>query len=284
MATLLNFKSRRSPTQNAVAAFVVLLVCFAAFGALPTQWFAARYQYDPNLGPALLRGGGVALYNPIDWIWWGLRLGDVPQVRQSVHTMIFLGSFGSILAMLFAVYVAHRLGRYSTGMEGLHGTAHFAERDDVDKTGFINARGHKAAGVVVGSVMLDSRGKVIHPHHKKFKNRYKPVMIRGTWRQLWRSRPKRDDNKRPMYAVRKSVVKKVELLRDGGNTHLFGFCPTRSGKGVGMVLPTLLTWPNSVMVNDPKGEAYALTSGFRLAAGQDVIKFEPSCTDGTGAR
>ncbi|RWA53155.1 hypothetical protein AU476_15175 [Cupriavidus sp. UYMSc13B] len=50
-----------------------------------------------------------------------------------------------------------------------------------------------------------------------------------------------------------------------------------------MVIPTLLTWRHSVMVNDPKGEAYALSSGFRQAAGQNIIKFEPACTDGTGA-
>lgn len=37
------------------------------------------------------------------------------------------------------------------------------------------------------------------------------------------------------------------------------------------------------MMNDPKGEAYALTAGFRKAAGQEIIKFEPACTDGTGA-
>lgn len=284
MATLLTFKSRRSPVQNSLAAFAVLIVCFVAFGALPTQWFAAKYQYDPHLGQGLLRVGGIVLYAPTDWVRWGFRLGDVAQLKRSVHIMGMLGAFSGVLAIFFAVFVAHRLSRYSAGMDGLHGTAHFAERDDVDKTGFINARGHKAAGVVVGSVMLDSKGKVIHPHHKRFDRRYEPVMVRGTGWGRVRKVPKRDKNHRPMYRPRKSVVKAIELLRDGGNTHLFGFCPTRSGKGVAMVLPTLLTWPNSVMVNDPKGEAFALTSGFRAAAGQDIIKFEPACTDGSGAR
>lgn len=284
MSSLPNYKSRRSPMQNAIAAFIVLVVSFVAFGVFPTQWFAAQYQYAPNLGQALVRVGGVAFYTPTDWVFWGFRFGDIEQLKGNVQIMLGLGVISAFLAVVFAMYVAHRLSRYSTGMDGLHGTAHFAERDDVDKTGFIDARGHKAAGVVIGSVMLDSRGKVIHPNHKRYQQRYKPVYVRGTWRELYRKIPKRDGNKRPMFAVRKTVVKKISLLRDGGNTHLFAFCPTRSGKGVGMVLPTLLTWPNSVMVNDPKGEAYALTSGFRQAAGQDVIKFEPACTNGTGAR
>lgn len=284
MSGLLNFKSKRSPTLNSVVALLVLAVCFFAFGILPTQWFAARYSYDPNLGPALLRYHSFAIYAPTKWVVWGFRFGDVASLRSSIHTLIYLGGFSTILAMFFAVYVANRLAKSTSGMDGLHGTARFSEHDDVDKTGFINARNYKSSGVIVGSVMLDSKGRVIHPHHPKFGRRYKPVLVREPGPFFWRKVPKRDGNNRPMFTLRKTVVKKVELLRDSGNTHLFGFCPTRSGKGTGMVLPTLLTWPNSVMVNDPKGEAFALTAGFRAAAGQDVIKFEPACVDGTGAR
>lgn len=284
MATLLRYKSRRTPAQNAILSFIVLLFSFFAFGALPTQWFAAQYKYDPNLGAALLRGSGIALYFPTDWVRWGLRLGDVAQLKANVHIMLGLGLFGLILAILLTIVVAVRLSKSADGMDGLHGTAHFAEHKDIDKTGFINARGYKSSGVVVGSVMFDSSDSVIHPHHKKFGKRYIPVFEPRRWREGWLARAKRDGSNRPLFTVKKSVVKRIELLRDSGNTHLFAFCPTRSGKGVGMVLPTLLTWPNSVMVNDPKGEAYALTSGFRASAGQDVIKFEPACTNGTGAR
>lgn len=284
MANLPSFKSRRSPTQNALTALFVTVIAFFAFGVFPTQWFASQYRYDYNLGESLFRWKGVALYLPTDWVRWGFRLADVEQLKHSVQVMLVIGISSTFFAIVFGIAVAHFLGRYSSGMDGLHGTAHFAERADVDKTGFIDATAHKAAGVIIGSVMIGSWGRVIHPNHKKFLRRYKPVFTRGNWQQLFRKIPKRDGMKRPIFAVRKSVVKKIALLRDGGNTHLFAFCPTRSGKGVGMVLPTLLTWPNSVMVNDPKGEAYALTAGFRQAAGQDVIKFEPACTDGTGAR
>ena len=287
MANLSSFKSTRSPAQNAIIAFLVMISTFFAFGIIPTQWFAAQYGYDVNLGTSLFREWGIAIYQPTAWVVWGLRLADVEVLKSTVHVMLMMGVSSALLSLLFAVYVAHCLARYSKGMDGLHGTAHFAERDDVDKTGFINAKSHKAEGVVIGSVMLDSRGKVIHPHHKKYAQRYAPVLVRKSKSALSlfaEKIPKRDGNKRPMFAIRKSIVKKIELLRDGGNTHLFAFCPTRSGKGVGMVLPTLLTWPNSVMVNDPKGEAYALTAGFRKMAGQSVIKFEPACTDGTGAR
>ncbi len=284
MASLLTYKSRRSPAQNALLSFIVLFWCCFAFGVFPTQWFAAQYQYDKNLGDALLRGSRFALYAPTDWVRWGIRLGDVAQLKTNVHIMLGIGLFSQVLALLVTVFAAIRLARSPGGMDGLHGTAHFAEHADIDKTGFINARGYKSSGVVIGSVMFDSRDRVVHPHHKKFNNRYRPVHEPRTWRSPLRQRAKRDGSNRPLFAIRKTVVHRVELMRDSGNTHLFAFCPTRSGKGVGMVLPTLLTWPNSVMVNDPKGEAYALTAGFRAAAGQDVIKFEPACTNGTGAR
>lgn len=283
MAKLLNYTSSRSPLQNAALAFIVVIVGMVLFGAIPTQWWAWKYQYDPRLGSPLLRVSGFALYQPLQWTSWGWKYADVPSLRTSVQTMIMIGGLSEVAAMIFGGLVSYRLARYTKGMEGLHGTAHFAEREDVDKTGFIEALGHKAEGVVVGSVMLDRRGRVIHPHHPKFNRRYEPVMIRGTWREGFRRIPKRDSNKRPMFKLKKNIVHKVEILRDGGNTHLFGFCPTRSGKGVGMVIPTALTWRHSIMMNDPKGEAYALTAGFRKAAGQDIIKYEPACTDGTGA-
>ena len=51
--------------------------------------------------------------------------------------------------------------------------------------------------------------------------------------------------------------------------------PTRSGKGVGVVIPNLLHWPDSVVVLDIKGENHAITSGFRAARGQPVYAFSP---------
>lgn len=51
--------------------------------------------------------------------------------------------------------------------------------------------------------------------------------------------------------------------------------PTRSGKGVGVVIPNLLNWPDSVVVLDVKGENYNITAGYRAAHGQEVYAFSP---------
>jgi type IV secretion system protein VirD4 len=51
--------------------------------------------------------------------------------------------------------------------------------------------------------------------------------------------------------------------------------PTRSGKGVGVVIPNLLNWPDSVVVLDIKGENYDITAGYRAEHGQAVFAFSP---------
>ena len=56
---------------------------------------------------------------------------------------------------------------------------------------------------------------------------------------------------------------RVQYLRHKGPEHMMVFAPTRSGKGVGIVIPTLVSWDESVLVLDIKGENWALTSGFR---------------------
>lgn len=65
-------------------------------------------------------------------------------------------------------------------------------------------------------------------------------------------------------------------LRHNGPEHILTYAPTRSGKGLGLVIPTLLSWPHSVLVTDLKGELWALTSGWRQKhANNKVILFEP---------
>jgi type IV secretion system protein VirD4 len=54
-----------------------------------------------------------------------------------------------------------------------------------------------------------------------------------------------------------------DYLRHEGPEHVMAFAPTRSGKGVGLVVPTLLSWPGSAVIHDIKGENWTLTAGWR---------------------
>ena len=64
-------------------------------------------------------------------------------------------------------------------------------------------------------------------------------------------------------------------LRHDGPEHVMAFAPTRSGKGVGLVVPTLLSWTGSAVVHDIKGENWTLTAGWR-ARFSHCLLFNPT--------
>lgn len=70
-------------------------------------------------------------------------------------------------------------------------------------------------------------------------------------------------------------------LRHNGPEHVLCYAPTRSGKGVGLIIPTLLSWEHSAVITDLKGELWALTSGWRQKyAKNKVLRFEPASVNG----
>lgn len=119
-----------------------------------------------------------------------------------------------------------------------HGSAHWATDRDV-----------RAAG------LLDSRGVVLC--------QTRDAHYRST------TDPK---------GTRWSMKRRGRLVRHDGPEHVFVFAPTRSGKGIGMVIPTLLTWSRSVLVYDIKKELWAATAGWRRRFSH-CWRFEPTATD-----
>lgn len=115
----------------------------------------------------------------------------------------------------------------------LHGSARWANRKDLEQAGLL-------------------------PRHRRLPAAWRrrsagpPSVIVGAWRDR-RGR--------------------VHYLTHSGPEHVLVKAPTRSGKGVGLVIPTLLTWQASALVIDLKGELYALTAGWRhLYAQQTVLR------------
>jgi type IV secretion system protein VirD4 len=75
---------------------------------------------------------------------------------------------------------------------------------------------------------------------------------------------------------------RTHYLRHNGPEHCIVIAPTRSGKGVGNVNTTLLSWPASCAVYDEKGELWELTSGWRAGhANNTVIRLEFGAIEAT---
>jgi type IV secretion system protein VirD4 len=78
-------------------------------------------------------------------------------------------------------------------------------------------------------------------------------------------------------------LRRLHYLRHNGPEHILAFAPTRSGKGVGLVIPSLLAWSESCVVYDIKGENWAKTAGYRSKSGHLCFKFSP-VEEGNGSR
>lgn len=73
---------------------------------------------------------------------------------------------------------------------------------------------------------------------------------------------------------------KDRYLSYGGFQFVLLAAPTRSGKGVGVVVPNCLNYSDSLVVLDIKGENFDITSGFRRSCGQEVYLFSPYDEEG----
>ncbi len=100
----------------------------------------------------------------------------------------------------------------------------------------------------------------------------------------------RGDVKKSGLCVKEGVIlgrnpyTKKYLFHDGPE-HILLLAPTRSGKGVGVIIPTCLVWKHSMLVTDVKAENWNFSAPYRRQVLKNrVIKFEPGCIDGTGAR
>ena len=77
-----------------------------------------------------------------------------------------------------------------------------------------------------------------------------------------------------LYATHGVVVGRLRgrVLMDDGDTHILLCAPTGAGKGVGVIIPTLLTWQESAIVLDPKdGQNADVTRVWRTQYGQTAL-------------
>jgi type IV secretion system protein VirD4 len=108
----------------------------------------------------------------------------------------------------------------------------------------------------------------------------KANLLNGAGVVLCQTHDARFDSVRRNGSTQLTIRRFGELIRHDGPEHVMCFAPTRSGKGVGLVVPTLLTWPASVIAWDVKRELWHLTAGFRHGFSY-CWRFEPTDMEST---
>jgi type IV secretion system protein VirD4 len=192
---------------------------------ITTQHIAAHFDYQPPLGAPLFQVSSIKIYAPYKWFVWILHFGTSPNplIRQPLlySTLITAIGFAATLIVV-ALLNIHQNRKLTENTEDLHGSARWANEEDIQQSGLTNQK----HGVYIGAW-----------HDEK--------------------------------------TDRLEYLKHAGPEHILAFAPTRSGKGVGLVIPTLLGWEESAVIFDIKGENWDRTAGYRVAAGCVCFRFAP---------
>ena len=261
---------------------VILLIIGTILGLqVATQFFASSMSYNPELG-APVYGDHIYFFTDIFTKWAHYAESDGEDYRRA----ILMGMNVLMLVMAVIMIMKFNLQNKLKAQKYLHGSARWANRADIERMGllphkfsfkeklgsliacipsfseipYLGTWIYKLANVrfigFTGRILLKIPflGKRVGKH---IKNQKAEGVFVGAWQ----------DRK----------TKKTYYLRHNGPEHILCVAPTRSGKGVGLVNPTLLTWTESAFVMDLKGELWALTSGWRKKyAHNKCIRFEPA--------
>jgi type IV secretion system protein VirD4 len=191
---------------------------------LRTQWLAEALGQQAALGKPAFVAYGIPVYGFWRSSAWVERLSQVPEAADIVRNATLWSFLSTALCTVLTVHLFVRGARADRNRaDELHGSAHWARREDIERAGLFAIKG----------------------------------IVAGKWLE-----------------VRWFFWTIARYLRHFGPEHVLAFAPTGTGKGVGLVLPTLLTWPESCVVLDPKGENYAKTSGWRQSIGQQIFKLD----------
>lgn len=221
-----SFQSDRPKNRGrAIAALGVFLV-FLSF-MVSTQYFGM--DFGRNRLPGGVNVAGIKLYAPWQILAWMITYRQkVGNIKPFYESLALLGVGCAMGLGMIGVGVRQmRQTKASGALDAVHGSAHWANREQIAAASLLPQKGQPGNGVYVGGWVDPKEGRQYY-------------------------------------------------LRHAGKEHILVFAPTRSGKGVGLVLPTLLSWEHSVVNLDVKGENWALTSGWRKQQGHKVLRWDPT--------
>lgn len=225
--------------RKRLSLYVLLSSCLIGLG-YSTQYFAKEVGYSYQLGKEIINIKGVSFYSPFSILVWIKYFNNiVPEELNKALLYLYI----SIFIGIFIIFIINFKAKTLTS----HGSASWADEETIK-----NKANLKPMDKDIYKEYEQSKTKEIYQKTIKNKNEF---LSNG---------------------VVLGKDKKGNEYRHLGVEHILVMAPTRSGKGVGIVLPTLWTWKGSVFINDIKEENYNLTAKYRESIGQKVLKFKPA--------
>jgi len=239
----LRTKPRDAKGEQLLSFMVKMVTMLAIFLGIwaSTQTFCAIVNYDSAwVGDPfhVLRIGEFAfpLYNPFLIFYWTLAYFRRTQIHPYLYESFKIAGYVSAGAMAFYFLAEFIIIRAAA--QNIFGTARWGNDKDLKKAGLLGFEG----GMILGQT---ASAKVTAEY---------------------------DMTKKSVILHLKKASRKI--IQAGIYNTLLS-APTRSGKGVSCVVPTLQSYPGSVIVLDFKGENFDFTSGFRSRFGK-VYRWEPT--------
>ncbi|MBU2791530.1 type IV secretory system conjugative DNA transfer family protein [Acidithiobacillus caldus] len=235
---------------------------------------------------AYLALDGWRLYNPLPFVRPMLLNLNYPVIHQAFY---YAGLPAVTLGVLVAGLVGfkHKDARQAVMNNPVHGSAHWASREDAENAALLPSTGKTRDQKLKYRQWLKLRRQAAEQWKRWYRQEYpgKPVPKPVIFNKFFEKDAdgKIQDSPHVCYVGAFVEKGKATPLQHTGAEHILCFAPTRSGKGVGLVLPTLLDgWMDSVVVHDIKGENFALTAGYRKSMGHYILKFSPGSTSDEG--
>jgi type IV secretion system protein VirD4 len=236
-------KPRDAKGEQLLSLMMKVITFFAIFIGLwaTTQRFCSSVGYDPGwVGEPFytLRIGNFAypLYQPFAIFYWVLIYFKRTEIHPYLYAAFKIAGYTSLSAILFYFIVEFII--IKNAVNKIFGTARWGNKKDLEKAGLLQKKG----GMILGQLA----GANVYSAYDQIKD-----------------------------SVILHLKKADDKIIQSGIYNTLLSAPTRSGKGVSSVVPTLLSYPNSVIVLDFKGENFDLTSGFRSKFGK-VYRWEPT--------
>lgn len=267
-----NGAAARSPTATLPShrPIVLLLIgCVLYAGWIGTQYVAYRLSYQRNLGPWLYVANGSHTM-----VWRAITVGLVGiGLVTVVSATRWRWSPAIAVTCLGAATIALTIsvGPVYAPYRGLVWAFHY---EHITSVNMITRNGLIVSGAVLVLAL------VLSFISRPARQRRAPSTSHGS--ALWGTGSELTN---PVHGGPGVLVGRlldpptrrnaVSSLRYSGDGHLLTLGPTRSGKGVSVLIPNLLTYPGSVVVTDPKGENYTVTWRRREQMGHEIVALDP---------